>query len=137
MRSTRLAARAAARGRSAVMTSANRPSNQILTEMDGFSGHEGVVVLAATNRPDVLDPALLRPGRFDRQIIIHPPDQKGRVEILKVHTRKVPLATGCGSGAVGFVDTWNDWRRSREPGERGRSPGRPSQAGRGVSARSD
>jgi cell division protease FtsH len=66
--------------------------NQILTEMDGFSGHEGVVVLAATNRPDVLDPALLRPGRFDRQIIIHPPDRKGRVEILRVHTRKVPLA---------------------------------------------
>jgi cell division protease FtsH len=66
--------------------------NQILTEMDGFSGHEGVVVLAATNRPDVLDPALLRPGRFDRQIMVHPPDQKGRVEILKVHTRKVPLA---------------------------------------------
>ena len=66
--------------------------NQILTEMDGFSGHEGVVVLAATNRPDVLDPALLRPGRFDRQIIVHPPDHKGRVDILKVHTRKVPLA---------------------------------------------
>ncbi len=66
--------------------------NQILTEMDGFSGHEGVVVLAATNRPDVLDPALIRPGRFDRQIIIHPPDHKGRVAILKVHTRKVPLA---------------------------------------------
>jgi cell division protease FtsH len=65
--------------------------NQILTEMDGFSGHEGVVVLAATNRPDVLDPALLRPGRFDRQIIIHPPDHKGRVAILEVHTRKVPL----------------------------------------------
>ncbi len=66
--------------------------NQILTEMDGFSGHEGVVVLAATNRPDVLDPALLRPGRFDRQIIIHPPDHKGRVAILQVHTRKIPLA---------------------------------------------
>lgn len=66
--------------------------NQILTEMDGFSGHEGVVVLAATNRPDVLDPALLRPGRFDRQIIVHAPDLKGRAAILKVHTRKVPLA---------------------------------------------
>jgi cell division protease FtsH len=66
--------------------------NQILTEMDGFSGHEGVVVLAATNRPDVLDPALLRPGRFDRQIMVHPPDHKGRIEILNVHTRKVPLA---------------------------------------------
>jgi cell division protease FtsH len=68
--------------------------NQILTEMDGFSGHEGVVVLAATNRPDVLDPALLRPGRFDRTIQVHPPDQKGRLEILRVHTRKVPLAEG-------------------------------------------
>jgi cell division protease FtsH len=67
--------------------------NQILTEMDGFSGSEGVVVLAATNRPDVLDPALLRPGRFDRQIMVHPPDHKGRVEILKVHTRKIPLAS--------------------------------------------
>jgi cell division protease FtsH len=66
--------------------------NQILTEMDGFSGHEGVVVLAATNRPDVLDPALMRPGRFDRQITVHPPDHKGRLDILKVHTRTVPLA---------------------------------------------
>src|SRR5262245_29129099 len=66
--------------------------NQILTEMDGFSGHEGVVVLAATNRPDVLDPALLRPGRFDRQIIVHPPDHQGRLDILKVHSRNVPLA---------------------------------------------
>jgi cell division protease FtsH len=66
--------------------------NQILTEMDGFSGHEGVVVLAATNRPDVLDPALLRPGRFDRTITVHPPDRKGRAAILRVHARKVPLA---------------------------------------------
>jgi cell division protease FtsH len=67
--------------------------NQILTEMDGFSGTEGVIVLAATNRPDVLDPALLRPGRFDRTIVVHPPDRKGRADILRVHTRKVPLAT--------------------------------------------
>jgi cell division protease FtsH len=66
--------------------------NQILTEMDGFSGHEGVIVLAATNRPDVLDPALLRPGRFDRTIMVHPPDRDGRVAILRVHTRKVPLS---------------------------------------------
>ncbi len=66
--------------------------NQILTEMDGFSGHEGIVVLAATNRPDVLDPALLRPGRFDRTIMVHPPDHKGREAILRVHTRNVPLA---------------------------------------------
>ncbi|MFL5303374.1 MAG: ATP-dependent zinc metalloprotease FtsH [Anaeromyxobacteraceae bacterium] len=66
--------------------------NQILTEMDGFSGAEGVIVLAATNRPDVLDPALLRPGRFDRTITVHAPDQVGRVEILRVHARKVRLA---------------------------------------------
>ncbi len=65
--------------------------NQILTEMDGFSGSEGVIVLAATNRPEVLDPALLRPGRFDRTITVHAPDQAGRLEILKVHARKVKL----------------------------------------------
>ena len=65
--------------------------NQILTEMDGFSGSEGVVVLAATNRPDVLDPALLRPGRFDRTIMVHAPDHKGREAILRVHTRSIPL----------------------------------------------
>ena len=59
--------------------------------MDGFSGHEGVIVLAATNRPDVLDPALLRPGRFDRTIMVHAPDHKGRAAILAVHTRGVPL----------------------------------------------
>jgi len=68
--------------------------NQILTEMDGFSGAEGVIVLAATNRPDVLDPALLRPGRFDRTITVHAPDQAGRAAILRVHTRKVALAPG-------------------------------------------
>ncbi len=66
--------------------------DQILSEMDGFTGSEGVVVLAATNRPDVLDPALMRPGRFDRQIVVHAPDHKGRTAILKVHTRQVPLA---------------------------------------------
>jgi cell division protease FtsH len=66
--------------------------NQILTEMDGFTGSEGVIVMAATNRPEVLDPALLRPGRFDRQIMVHPPDQKGRVAVLRIHTRKPPLA---------------------------------------------
>jgi len=66
--------------------------NQILTEMDGFSGSEGVVVLAATNRADVLDPALLRPGRFDRTIQVHAPDANGREQILAVHSREVPLA---------------------------------------------
>ena len=66
--------------------------NQILTEMDGFDGTEGVVVMAATNRADVLDPALTRPGRFDRVITVSPPDQKGRAAILKVHTREIPTA---------------------------------------------
>lgn len=66
--------------------------NQILTEMDGFTGSEGVVVLAATNRPDILDPALTRPGRFDRNVHVNAPDQPGREAILKVHTRSVPLA---------------------------------------------
>src|SRR5262245_20487833 len=66
--------------------------NQILTEMDGFTGTEGVVVLAATNRPEILDPALLRPGRFDRRVAISPPDATGRRMILEVHTRHVPLA---------------------------------------------
>lgn len=65
--------------------------NQILTEMDGFTGSEGVIVLAATNRPDVLDPALLRPGRFDRNIVVHAPDQVGRKEILSVHAKKISL----------------------------------------------
>ncbi|TLM84067.1 ATP-dependent zinc metalloprotease FtsH [Pseudarthrobacter sp. NamE5] len=68
--------------------------NQILTEMDGFSSSEGVVVLAATNRPDVLDPALLRPGRFDRSITVHAPDQAGRLQILQVHARNVKLDAG-------------------------------------------
>jgi cell division protease FtsH len=65
--------------------------NQLLVEMDGFDPNEGVIVLAATNRPDVLDPALLRPGRFDRQVVVPQPDVKGRLEIIKVHTRKIPL----------------------------------------------
>jgi len=65
--------------------------NQLLVEMDGFESNEGIIVLAATNRPDVLDPALLRPGRFDRQIVVPLPDVKGRVEILKVHTKKILL----------------------------------------------
>jgi cell division protease FtsH len=66
--------------------------NQLLVEMDGFESNEGVILLAATNRPDVLDPALLRPGRFDRQIVVDAPDVKGREAILRIHTRKIPLA---------------------------------------------
>lgn len=74
--------------------------NQILTEMDGFTGSEGVIVIAATNRPDVLDPALLRPGRFDRHVHVSSPDQVGRRAILEVHTRSVPLAPSVDLGDV-------------------------------------
>jgi cell division protease FtsH len=67
--------------------------NQLLVEMDGFESNDGVILLAATNRPDVLDPALLRPGRFDRQIVVDAPDVRGREQILRIHTRKIPLGT--------------------------------------------
>lgn len=81
--------------------------NQILAELDGFSGHEAVIVLAATNRPDVLDPALLRPGRFDRHVMLDLPDRKERIAIMKVHVRKVPLAAdvdfdSIAAGSPGF-----------------------------------
>jgi ATP-dependent Zn protease len=65
--------------------------NQLLVEMDGFGINEGIIILAATNRPDILDPALLRPGRFDREVVVDRPDVKGREEILKVHARNKPL----------------------------------------------
>jgi cell division protease FtsH len=74
--------------------------NQILTEMDGFTGAEGVIVLGATNRPEVLDQALLRPGRFDRRVFVNPPDKDGRQKILEVHTRSVPLADDVDLGQV-------------------------------------
>lgn len=74
--------------------------NQLLVEMDGFEGNEGVILIAATNRPDVLDPALLRPGRFDRRVIVHRPDVLGRKEILVVHTRKVPIADDVDLGVI-------------------------------------
>src|SRR3954470_16370768 len=74
--------------------------NQILTEMDGFTPGQGVIVLAATNRPELLDKALLRPGRFDRQVTVNPPDQAGRRSILEVHTRDVPLARGVDLGDI-------------------------------------
>ncbi len=66
--------------------------NQLLVEMDGFGANEGVIMIAATNRPDILDPALMRPGRFDRQIMVGYPDIRGREEILKVHSRNKPIA---------------------------------------------
>lgn len=74
--------------------------NQLLVEMDGFEGNEGVIVIAATNRPDVLDPALLRPGRFDRQIVVPLPDVRGREKILKVHMKKVPIADDVRPGII-------------------------------------
>jgi cell division protease FtsH len=74
--------------------------NQILTEMDGFTGTEGVIVLAATNRAEILDPALLRPGRFDRRIIVNPPDQTGREAIMRVHSRNVPMAPDVDLAAI-------------------------------------
>ncbi len=89
--------------------------NQLLVEMDGFESNEGVILISATNRPDVLDPALLRPGRFDRQVVVPRPDIKGRVGILEVHTRKVPL--DCGRGPGGY--------RTRDAGFCRRGPGEP------------
>jgi cell division protease FtsH len=82
--------------------------NQLLVEMDGFESNEGVILIAATNRPDVLDPALLRPGRFDRRVVVPRPDLRGRLAILRVHTRKVPLSDDVelevlSRGTPGFV----------------------------------
>ncbi len=74
--------------------------NQLLVEMDGFEGNEGVIIIAATNRPDVLDPALLRPGRFDRQVVVGLPDIRGREQILRVHLRKVPIADNVNPGVI-------------------------------------
>jgi len=91
-----------ARGTTAIGGSSEQEQtlNQILTEMDGFSGREGIIVLAATNQPDVLDRALLRPGRFDRRVVVNLPDRNGREAILNVHTRKVPLARDANLGEL-------------------------------------
>ena len=97
--------------------------NQLLVEMDGFESNEGVILIAATNRPDVLDPALLRPGRFDRQVVVPNPDVNGREKILRVHMRKVPLAVrrrpeGDRARHAGLLR-----RRPGQPGERGGAAG--------------
>ncbi len=98
--------------------------NQILTEMDGFSSREGVIVLAATNQPDVLDKALLRPGRFDRRVVVNLPDKTGREAILKVHTRSVPLAAdvdarGARGGDAGLLGRGSEEPRQRSGAARG------------------
>ena len=97
--------------------------NQILTEMDGFDSREGVIVLAATNRADVLDLALLRPGRFDRRVVVQRPDRVGRAAILKVHTKNVPAGAGRFARAHRRRDARPGRRRVAQPGQRGRPAG--------------
>ena len=99
--------------------------NQILTEMDGFAPSESVIVLAATNRPDVLDPALLRPGRFDRHVTVDRPTRRGRLEILKVHIRNVPLAADVDLDKIAQEHRRHERRRPGEPGQRGGPAGDP------------
>ena len=104
--------------------------NQILVEMDGFDTNTNVIVIAATNRPDVLDPALLRPGRFDRQVILDRPDMKGRLAILEVHIKGKPLDKRSTSQSLAAPDARLLRRRPGEPRQRGGDPGRaPQQEG--------
>ena len=100
--------------------------NQILSEMDGFTQTESVIVMAATNRPDVLDPALLRPGRFDRHITVDRPTYKGRLAIFKVHCRNVILSDGSGPRTDGRRHRRSYRRRYPQPGQRGRPVGHPT-----------
>ena len=109
--------------------------NQLLVEMDGFEGNEGVIVIAATNRPDVLDPALLRPGRFDRQVVVPLPDVRGREQILKVHMRKLPLAEDVRAVDHRARHARFLRRRSREPRERGGAVRRARQPAHGDHGR--
>ena len=123
--------------------------NQLLVEMDGFETNEGVILIAATNRPDVLDPALLRPGRFDRRVVVGRPDVRGREEILKVHTRKIPLADDvdlsviargtpgfCGADLANLVNeaALLAARRDRKAVDHGRLRGRQGQGADGHRA---
>ena len=105
--------------------------NQLLVEMDGFESNEGVIIIAATNRPDVLDPAILRPGRFDRRITVTRPDVRGREAILRVHTKRAPLVAGRRPRDHRARHARLRRRRSREPRQRGGAPRRASGQGRG------
>ena len=117
--------------------------NQLLVEMDGFEMKDNIILIAATNRPDILDPALLRPGRFDRQVVVDRPDRKGRQKILEVHTRGKPLGQGDRPRHPRRPDPRLHRRRPPEPRQRGRPAGRPPRqardrpppAGRGDHAR--
>ena len=109
--------------------------NQLLVEMDGFESNEGVILIAATNRPDVLDPALLRPGRFDRRVVVDRPDINGRVGILKVHTRNIPLADDVDLTRHRPRHAGLRRRRPREPGQRGGADRRPPQQEEGRDGR--
>src|SRR5262249_37090801 len=112
--------------------------DQILTELDGFEPAEAVVVLAATNRIDVLDPALLRPGRFDRRVVVQAPDRGGREQILKVHTRSIPLAKDVDLGTLAARTprlVGADPGHLGQPRQRGRPPGCPPGPRSGRDAR--
>ena len=102
--------------------------NQLLVEMDGFESNEGVILVAATNRPDVLDPALLRPGRFDRRVVVGRPDVQGREAILRVHTKKIPLGDNVDLSVLAPRHAGIGRRRSGQPGERGRAERRPPES---------
>ena len=102
--------------------------NQLLTEMDGFEGNTGVIILAATNRPESLDPALTRPGRFDRRVPVELPDLKGREAILKVHARKIKVAEDVDfeqGGPYGLRRFRRGAGQHRQRGRPPRGPGRP------------
>ena len=98
--------------------------NQLLAEMDGFDGRKGVIIMGATNRPEVLDPALLRPGRFDRQVLVDKPDVRGREEILRIHAKTVKLADGVDLKVIAARTAGLCRRRSRESRQRSGAAGR-------------
>ena len=104
--------------------------NQLLVEMDGFEMKDNIILIAATNRPDILDPALLRPGRFDRQIVVDRPDRLGRKKILEVHTRGKPLAREIDVDALAGQTPGFTGADLSEPGQRGGTARRPQRQAR-------